>query len=180
LLRPERSHPVSFARSQHHGAQRLPADPAAAARTARARPDANAGRGEAAGLPQRRRRGEISPRSVRRRQADVTPRSPSITAGRRALSKGRRSRGTSRCRSAGPGIDQEMSRIAPAVSCPRPGRGWRAGSRGGAKCRRRHASAARDGAEARGQVPAPGNSLARRGRAYNSPLAPESAPSLRA
>ena len=49
--------------------------PAAAARTARARPDTNAGRGEAAGLPQRHRQGEISPRSVRHREADVTPRS---------------------------------------------------------------------------------------------------------
>ena len=44
--------------------------------TVRGRPDANAGRGEASGLPPRRRRGKISPRSARRREADVTPHSP--------------------------------------------------------------------------------------------------------
>src|SRR5206468_13006021 len=51
LLRPERSHPASFALCQHHGAQRLPADPTVAARTVRARPDTYAGRGEATGHP---------------------------------------------------------------------------------------------------------------------------------
>ena len=117
---------------------------------------------------------------TRSRASGQRPVAEHIEAGRRALSKGRRSCSTSRCRSADPGIDQEMSRITPTVSCPWPGRGWRAGSRGGAKCRRRHTSAARDGAEGRGQAPAPRNSLARRGRAYNSPLAPESAPAMRA
>ena len=73
LLRPERSHPASFARCHHHGAQLPPS-----------RPDSRHQDGAgAAGYKRRPRRGNrpptaspprgISPRSVRRREADVTP-----------------------------------------------------------------------------------------------------------
>ena len=72
-LRPERSHPASFARHQHHGAQRPPAYPHGGRQDQAARPDTNADHGEATGHPPRRRRRDISPRSVRRREADLTP-----------------------------------------------------------------------------------------------------------
>ena len=96
LLRPERSHPASFARCQHHRAPAVASDPTVPPCAGRARPDANAGHGEATGH---------APRRCRRARAEGHV----ILLGCRHIS-GRVLSGLLLARTWGSGADQEAIR----------------------------------------------------------------------